>query len=181
MNRTKKHFGILVINYSKSTSLENQRNINVSVRLNAVVKKWLDRQRLIEKLSLSSYIYEILIFSNSKPDIENPHDDRKELPYLAQIHEAYGKYLQLYNVSNNQFEEKISIYLDESEMDYIDDLACIYKTDVSDIIREHLHFFFIADNYFKTNFDLVDGLHKGLVMSHIKNLYYMQRFSPIAV
>lgn len=165
--------------YSKNINSDSTRDINVSVRVTAVVKAWLERQCDIELLSLSSYVYEILAFSNSKPDLENPYDMREELPHLAQIKQVYAHYLAQHNDLGKQFEEKISIYLSGDEKGYVDDLVCIYKTDVSDIIRDHIHFFFIADSHFKTHFDLVEGLHNGLLMSIIKPRYYMQRYTEI--
>lgn len=160
--------------YTKSMALDSQRDINVSVRLNAAVKSWLDRKCEIECLSLSSYIYEILNFSNSSPDPKNPYDMREELPYLAQIHEAYKRYLNQYKITNNQFEEKISIYLDGAQKLHIENLTCLYSLDMSEIIRKYIHFFFIADGYFKTHFDLVKGLHHGLLLNQIKPRYFMK-------
>lgn len=161
--------------YSKGLGEDHQRDINVSFRLNAVIKNWLDRQCKIENLSISSYLYEMLKMFDT-PDPNNLNDLRQNLPHLVKIDMAYKKYLKELNVANKYFEEKISIYLDGQSKEYIQDIVNRHKADMSSIIREHIHFFFIADNYFKTNFDLVDDLHNGLLLNVIRDKYFIERF-----
>ena len=162
-----------MVQYTKGFNSEQTRDIKVSVRINSTIKKWLDRQTEKENISISSYIYEIINFCQSEYDPDNIYDLRVELPHIQQIKQSFNKYMNLYNVKGSLFEERICIYLDPEKMAEIKVGCSIYHQEMSEIIRLFVHFFFIADNYFKTNFDIADDLHDGLVLNTIRMRYFI--------
>lgn len=162
-----------MVQYTKGFNQDQTRDIKVSVRINSTIKKWLERQTQKEDISTSSYIYEIINFCLSKYEPDNIYDIRVELPHIQEIRKSFVKYMNLYDVQGFHFEEKICVYLDPEQMAEIKMGCGIYKQDMSEIIRLFIHFFFIADNYFKTNFDVADDLYDGLVLNTIRSKYFM--------
>lgn len=162
-----------MVHYTKGFSFNQTRGIKISVRINAVIKKWLEQQTKKENISTSSYIYEIINFCISKHEPDNIYDERIELPHSNQIRTSLRKYMGIYNVKGSDFEDKICIYLDPQQLAEIDIGCRIYKQDLSEIIRLFVHFFFIADKYFKTNFDIADDLNGGMTLNTIRIRYYM--------
>lgn len=162
-----------MVQYIKDCNTDHSRDIKVSVRINSTIKKWLVLQTKKENIATSSYIYEIINFCLSKYEEDNIYDLRVELPHTNQIRQSFNKYLDLYKVKGRLFEERICIYLDPEQMAEIQMGCRIYKTDISEIIRLFVHFFFIADNYFKTNFEVADDLQHGLFLNHIRMHYFM--------
>lgn len=162
-----------MVHYTKLFNSNHSRGIKVSVRINTPIKKWVERQSTKENISISSYIYEIIQFCLSKHEDDNVYDDRIELPHIKQIKQSFNKYMGLYDVKGSFFEEKICIYLDPMQMAEIKIKCAKPKQDMSEVIRLFLHFFFIADSYFKTNFDVADDLYNGLVLNTIRTRYFM--------
>lgn len=162
-----------MVQYTKGFNLEQSRDIKVSVRINTPIKKWIDRQTQKENLSTSSYIYEIINFCLSRYEPDNIYDQRVELPHIKQIRESFSRYMKQYDVKGGLFEEKICLYLDPEQMAEIKIGCGIYRQEMSEIIRLFVHFFFIADNYFKTNFNAVDELYDGMVLDTIRPRYFM--------
>lgn len=163
--------------YAKSLNVHDTRVHSISIRINSNINQWLEVQRQVENLSLSSYVYEILQFFFESRTHTVINENKTVLPKLNEIRSAFTKYMLLYDVKGQLFEEKIKVYLTDEQLNLINIEKQMYGEKLSKVLRYYLHLFYLADHFYRNNHDVPYDLCNGLRLGHLKMNYFINDLS----